>query len=74
MTQKLHHRVYIQRTQNADSKEYMHLYVHCNIIYNRQDTKAIQVIIDRQVEKEVVHIYNELSLGHKNKRMKSYHL
>ena len=28
--------------QNSNLKEYMHPYVHCNIIYNRQDLKASQ--------------------------------
>ena len=34
-------------TQNTNSKEYKHPYVHCIIIYNHQDTEAAQVSISR---------------------------
>ena len=34
-----------KETQNTNLKEYVHHYVHCNIIYNSQDMKAIQVPI-----------------------------
>ena len=52
-------------TQNTNSKEYMHPYVHCSIIYNRQYMDATQVPINRCVDKEVVvHIYNGILLGY----------
>ena len=35
----------------------MHPHVQCSIIYNSQDMEAIQVPIDRQKDKDVVHIY-----------------
>ena len=34
-----------EETQNTNLKEHMHPYVHCSIIYNRQDLKAAQVSI-----------------------------
>ena len=33
--------------QNTNSKEYMHPYVHCSIIYNSQDLEAAQVPVSR---------------------------
>ena len=53
-----------KETQNTNSKEYMHSYVHCSGIYNSQDMEATQVLINRWVEKKVVvHIYNGILLG-----------
>ena len=34
-------------TQNTNSKEHRHLYIHCSIIYNHQDMEAAQVSINR---------------------------
>ena len=34
-------------TQNTNSKEHKHPYVHCSIIYNQQDMEAAQVSIHR---------------------------
>ena len=34
-------------TQNTNLKEHKHFYVHCSIIYNRQDMEAAQVSISR---------------------------
>ena len=34
-----------KETQNTDSRDYVHLYVHCSIIYNSQDLEAAQVPI-----------------------------
>ena len=63
-----------KETQNTNSKEYMHPYVHFNIIYNSQDMEETQVPINRQVDKSaVVHIYSGMLLSHK-KTVKSYHL
>ena len=36
-----------ERTQNTNSKEHKHPYVHCGIIYNHQDIEAAQVSISR---------------------------
>ena len=69
MTQGSHLCVYIsEETQNTDSKEHVHPYVH-RIIYNSQDIKATQLPINRQADrKAMVHIYNGVLLRHeKNK-------
>ena len=42
----------LEETQNTNSKEYMHPYVHYSIIYNRQDLEAAQVPIGRRVDKK----------------------
>ena len=34
-------------TQNTNSKEHKHTYVHCSIIYNCQDMEAAQLSISR---------------------------
>ena len=61
-------------TQNTNSKEYVHLNVHCSIIYNSQDLEAAQVPINRWIDKEgVIHVYNGILLSYK-KTIKSYHL
>ena len=36
-----------EETQNTNSKEYMHPYVHRSIIYNSQDMEATQVPVNR---------------------------
>ena len=43
-----------EETQNTNSEEYVHPYVHCNVIYNSQAMEATQVLISRQVDKKVV--------------------
>ena len=44
----------------------MHPSVHCNTVYNSQDTEAIQMPIDRGMDKEdSVHILNGISVSHK---------
>ena len=44
----------------------MYPYVHCSVIYNSQDVKAIHTPINRRLDKEVVvHIYNGILLGRK---------
>ena len=54
-----------KETQNTTSKEYVHPYVHCSVIYNNQGMEAAQVPVNRQVNKEVVmHIDNGISLSH----------
>ena len=36
-----------EEAQNTNSKEHEHPYVHCSVIYNRQDLEAAQVFINR---------------------------
>ena len=51
-------------TQNTNSKEYKHLYIHCNIIYDSHDLEAAQVSISRRVDKTtVVHIHSGILLS-----------
>ena len=46
-------------------KEHMLPNVHCSTIYNSQDMGATQTFIDRRMDKkDVVHIYNGISLSH----------
>ena len=35
--------IYPKKTWNTNSKEYMHPYVHCSVIYNCQDLETTQV-------------------------------
>ena len=35
-----------KETRNTNSKEYKHPYVHCSIIYSRQDMEAGQLLVD----------------------------
>ena len=44
----------------------MHLTVHCSAIYikNSQDVEATLMSINRGIDKDVVHIYNGILLGH----------
>ena len=44
-------------TQNTNSKEHKHPYIYCTIIYNRQDTEAVQVSISTWVEKQPWDVY-----------------
>ena len=46
-TQLCHFWEYIEGTQNTNSKEHKHPYVHCSIIYNRPEMEAVQVSISR---------------------------
>ena len=39
-------------TQNTNSKEYLHPYDHCSIIYNSQDLEAAQGPISRCMDKK----------------------
>ena len=39
-----------EETENTNSKEYMHPYVHCGIISNSQDLEAAQAPISRWVD------------------------
>ena len=42
----------------------MHLSVHCSIVYSSQDTEATKMSIERGMDKDRVHIYNEILLSH----------
>ena len=51
-------------TQNTNSKEHKHPYVHCSIIYNRQDVEAAQGSISRWVDKTTMgHLHNGILLS-----------
>ena len=43
----------------------MHPYMYCSINYNCQDLQSTQVLYNREVEKEVVHICNVILINHK---------
>ena len=60
-------------TRNTNSKEYMHPYVHCNVLHNSQDLEAAQVPIGRWVDKKAMgHLHNRILLGYKNKETLSF--
>ena len=62
-----------ERTQNVSSKEYKHPYVHCSIIYNRQDVEAAQVSIGRWADKRTMgHLHNGILLGCKKIKFTLY--
>ena len=46
--------MYLEKNENTNSKKYMHPNVQGSIIYNSQDVEAIQVPINRQMDKENV--------------------
>ena len=55
-----------ERRKNTNLKEDKHPYVHCSVIYNRQDMEAAQVSISRWVDKTTMrHLHNEILLTHK---------
>ena len=55
-----------KETWNTNSKEDVHPYVHCSIIYNSKDLEAAQVSISRRMDKRaMVHLYNGILLGRK---------
>lgn len=49
-------------TQNTNSEEYELPYVYCNVIYNRQDVEAIQVPINRRVDKKRCGTYTQWNI------------
>ena len=55
-----------QREHN--SKRHMHPSVHCSTVYDSQDMEATQMIINRGMNKDVVHISNGILLDHKKER------
>ena len=59
-----------EETQNTNLKEYMHLYVHCSVIYNSQAMEAAQVPISRWVDKTIMgHLHRAVLLGCKKKKV-----
>ena len=49
--------------KNTKSKDSMHTNVHCNIIYNRQDTEATWMFTNRRMGKEdvmYIHTQNDI--------------
>ena len=59
-----------EETQNTNSKEYMHPYVHWGIIYNSQDVQAAQVSVSRWVDKiAIVPLHSGMLLAVKKKKI-----
>ena len=57
-------------TQNTNSKEHKHTYVHCSVIYNCQDMEAVPVSINRWVDKTAMeHLHNGILLDCKKKEI-----
>ena len=55
-----------ERTQDTNSKEHEHPYVHCSIIYNCLDMEAAQVSISHWVDKTTIgYLHNRILLAHK---------
>ena len=52
-------------TENHNLKRYLHPSVHCSSIYNSKDTEATKMSTNRGMDKEVVHICNNILLSHK---------
>ena len=51
-------------TQNTNSKEHKHPYVHCSVIYNGQDMEAARVPINRWVDKITMgHLHSGILLN-----------
>ena len=60
-------------TQKSNSKEHEHPYVHCSIIYNRQDMEAAQVSISGWVDKTTVGpLHNGILLSSKEEKKKNF--
>ena len=58
--------IYPKKMKALIEKDTCKLKVHSSIIYSSQDMEAIQVPINRWMDKEdVVHIYNEILLSWK---------
>ena len=51
--------------KNTHSKGYVHSYISCSIIYNSQIMEAVQVSIERWMDKDVVYINNGILFSHK---------
>ena len=53
------------------SEESMHPYIHCNVIYNSQDSETAQLLISRRVDKKWWYIHT-VEYYSAIKRRKSY--
>ena len=59
-----------KETQNTSSKVHKHSYVHCSAIYNCRDKEAVQVSINRWVDKIIMgHLHNGILLAVKKKKI-----
>ena len=43
-----------KESQNTNSKECMHAYVHCSVVYNHQDNEVAQMSISKLVDKKKI--------------------
>ena len=60
-------------TQNTNSKEHKHPYVHCSITYNHQGMEAAQVSMSIRADKTTVgHLHNGILLGHEKENFTLY--
>ena len=72
-SQDLTSRNLLKETQNTNSKDYMHRYVHCRIIYNNQDFEVAHICISRWGDKTaLVHLHNRILLSHKKEEKFSF--
>ena len=51
--------IYPKNPTTLNLKEYMHLYVHCSVIYNSQVLEAAKVLISRWVHKKSCGIFTQ---------------
>ena len=52
-------------TKNTNLKEHKQLYIHCSVIYNKQDMEAAPGSISRGVNKTTMgHLHNGILLSH----------
>uniref|UniRef100_A0A452SRK1 Cdc42 guanine nucleotide exchange factor 9 n=1 Tax=Ursus americanus TaxID=9643 RepID=A0A452SRK1_URSAM len=62
-----------QNSKNINSKGNMHPYIYSSIIYDIQNVEAVQVSINRQMDKEYVvyntYIHTHWNITHKNKEI-----
>ena len=63
MIQQSHYWACIQE-KTVIKKKYMHPYVHSSTIHSSRDMVTTSVSIDRWMDKDVVHMYNEILSSH----------
>ena len=63
--------IYIYKgTQNTNSKDHKHPFVHCSISYNHQDMEAAPVSIGRWMDKTTMgHLHSGILLSHKKENL-----
>ena len=59
---------YLKKNKNTNSKTHMQPNFHNSFIYNCLGMEAIEKIINRWMDKDVVHIYNGILLGHEKEQ------